>query len=83
MHLQMDSDPLPEADTSLFDPGFLSGFGSSSSSYSQAYDAPPPYSLNPFGTMNDLVAPPSQSTPPPPLRTRHGSVFTGIYDGGV
>ncbi|KAF8976161.1 hypothetical protein BDQ17DRAFT_1441241 [Cyathus striatus] len=64
MPLQMDSDPLPEADTSLFDPGFLSGFGSSSSSYSQAYEAPPPYSLNPFGTMNDLVAPLSQSISP-------------------
>ncbi|KAF8984984.1 hypothetical protein BDQ17DRAFT_691900 [Cyathus striatus] len=26
MHLKMNSDPLPEADTSLFDLGFISGF---------------------------------------------------------
>ncbi|KAF8997442.1 hypothetical protein BDQ17DRAFT_1411448 [Cyathus striatus] len=31
MHPKINSDPLPQADTSLFDPGFLSGFGPSSS----------------------------------------------------
>ncbi|KAF8983192.1 hypothetical protein BDQ17DRAFT_773823 [Cyathus striatus] len=62
MHIKMDSDPLPEVDTSLFDPGFLNGFGSSSS-YIE-YETPSPYLINPFQMTNNLVAPLSQFIPP-------------------
>ncbi|KAF8983193.1 hypothetical protein BDQ17DRAFT_773827 [Cyathus striatus] len=51
MHLEMDSDSLPKADTSLFDPGFPSVFGSSSSSYSQAYDS---QSISPLQSEQDM-----------------------------
>ncbi|KAF8988728.1 hypothetical protein BDQ17DRAFT_1547783 [Cyathus striatus] len=67
MHLKMDSDPLPEVDTSLFDPGLLNDFGSSSSSYIE-YEAPSPYLINPFPMTNNLVAPLSQLSPRSILR---------------
>ncbi|KAF8977813.1 hypothetical protein BDQ17DRAFT_1440433 [Cyathus striatus] len=58
--------PTPEAHlSSTVNPH---GFGTSSSTYPHAYESPPPYSMNPFGMINDHVTP---SPNPSPLSSVH------------